>query len=106
MRADLPPGLQAAQAVHAGLQFQAEHPQAVLSWLHDSNYLVVVSVPDEAALLALDKRAEQRGIPRTTVREPDLDDEMTAVTLAPVPEARRLCANLPAALRVREGCPV
>lgn len=68
-------------------------------WLVQSNYLVIVSVPDEGALLDLITAASQRGIPRTAVREPDLDNDATAVALAPGLEAARLCASLPLALR-------
>lgn len=69
------------------------------AWLEDSNFLVVVAVPDEDALAELAARAAEEGIIRTLVREPDLDNELTAVALQPGSEARRLCAQLPLALR-------
>lgn len=105
MRDDIPPGLQLAQVVHAALEFQHDHPEIVAAW-RTSNYVVIVSVPDEGALLDLITAAHQRGIPRTAVREPDLADEATAVALAPVPEAARLCACLPLALKGRPMVPV
>jgi hypothetical protein len=71
----------------------------VKEWVVKSNFLVVVAVPDEAALLDLIKEAAGRGITRTAVREPDLGDEVTAAAFAPGLDARRLCANLPLALR-------
>lgn len=99
VRADLPSGMQLAQAVHAAFAFGHEHPQLTKQWTTKSNYLVVVAVPDESALLDLIQAATTRGIERTGVREPDLDDTVTAVTFAPGAEARRLCSNLPLALR-------
>lgn len=69
------------------------------AWLDDSNFLVVVSVPDEAALAELAAHAVEEGIVRTIVREPDLDNAITAVALQPGSEARRLCAEMPLALR-------
>lgn len=99
MRDDIPPGLQMAQAVHAAFAFQHDHPELTADWLKRSNYLVIVSVPDEGVLLDLISAAAQRGIPRTAVREPDLQDEATAVALAPTIEAARLCASRPLALR-------
>ena len=70
-----------------------------LSWIRDSNFLVVVAVPDEAALAALAAKAFEKEIARTIVREPDLDNTITAVALAPGAGARRLCAEFPLALR-------
>lgn len=99
VRADLPIGLQAAQAAHAAFEFSARHRAVTLDWLGESNYLVIVAVPDEKALTDLHGRAVARGIVNHVVREPDLDDQMTALTLSPSDEARRLCANFPLALR-------
>lgn len=89
----------AAQAVHAAFAFAHEHQQLCDDWLTQSNFLVIVAVPDENALLDLITQAHQRGITRAAVREPDIGDEVTAVCLEPGPAAQRLCANLPLALR-------
>ena len=79
--------------------FQHEHPSVVNPWLRTSNYLVVVSVPNEDSLLDLISEAARRGITRLAVREPDIGDEVTAVALAPGEAASKLCANFPLALR-------
>lgn len=99
VRADLTPGMQLAQAVHTAFQFLHEHPSVVEPWLITSNYLVIVSVPDENALLDLITEASKRGLLRSATREPDLDNEATAIAIQPGPEARRLCAQLPLALK-------
>lgn len=100
VRSDLPPGLQLAQSVHAGLQFFDEHPTYARSWLHKSNYLVVVTVPNEDALLDLATEASLgQGMCITKVNEPDLGDEYTAIALQPGEQARLLCVSLPLALR-------
>ena len=99
VRADMTPGLQAAQAVHAAFHFWADWPSMALAWVRDSNFLVVVAVPDELALADLAARAVEEGIARTLVREPDLGNTITAVALQPGSEARRLCAELPLALK-------
>jgi peptidyl-tRNA hydrolase len=99
VRQDLSPGLQAAQAVHAAFHFYHDHPDLVRPWLIQSNFLVIVGVPDEDALLDLISEASARGITRTAVREPDLDNEATAVALEPGVAAQKLCATLPLALR-------
>ena len=100
VRADLSPGLQLAQSVHAMAQFFDEHPTHARSWLHRSNFLVVVAVPDEEALMALATEASLgKELCVTKVNEPDLGDEFTAVALQPGLEAAALCASFPLALR-------
>ena len=95
VRGDLPPGLAAAQAAHAAFEFSAQHPDLVRPWLAQSKYLVLVTVPDEDALIGLASRALQRGIRLTSWHEPDMANALTAIALEPGPEARRCTANLP-----------
>jgi len=100
VRADLPPGLQLAQSVHAMAQFWDEHPSFARSWLHRSNFLVCVSVPNEDALLALAAEASLgQELCTTKVNEPDLGDEYTAIAIQPGEKAAALCASFPLALR-------
>jgi peptidyl-tRNA hydrolase len=101
VRADLPAGLQVAQAAHAAFTFAHDHPALTAAWHEHSQYLVIVAVPDEAALRALADKGVARDIPATVWTEPDLDDAVTAVAFAPGQPARRLCANLPLAGRTK-----
>lgn len=64
-----------------------------------SNFLVIVQVPNEDALHDLISEAHRRGIVHVGVREPDINDEVTAVALEPGLAAQKLCAQLPLALR-------
>ena len=96
VRSDLSPGLQIAQASHAAFGLFSQMPLLVERWHRDSNTLVVVSVPDEAALRHLRAISPVKSF---SMIEPDLGHQMTAVALAPLPGAQRLCANLPLALR-------
>ncbi len=93
-----------AQSVHAAFHFAHDHRDLVEPWLLKSNFLVIVSVPNEDALLDLIKEAATRGIARTAVREPDINDEATAVAFEPGAKARRLCAELPLALKNAIRC--
>jgi peptidyl-tRNA hydrolase len=100
VRADLSPGLQLAQSVHAMAEFFDAHPSFARSWRRRSNFLVVVAVPNEEALLALASEAAMgRELCTTIVVEPDLGDEHTALAIQPGPEAAALCASFPLALR-------
>lgn len=104
-RRDLSPGDQAAQAVHAALAFCLENLDVSRPWYRDSNYLVILSVPDESALLALSELAAGK---RWLQREEDLDDQATALVLEPDNAAnRRLLSSYPLAFKeFRELAPM
>jgi peptidyl-tRNA hydrolase len=97
VRADLPPGAQAAQACHAFRQFQEQHAELERAWFLTSNNLVLLQAPDERALDRLVGQARQQGIPYAVFLEPDFAGSMTAITLAP--SGARLVSCLPLALR-------
>ncbi len=101
VRGDLPSGSQLAQAVHAAFDFSVQHPLLVRRWNQDSNYLVVLSAPDEDVLCEIAARAAFRGVESALIREPDFGNEATAIALSPGPVSRRICANLPLALKER-----
>jgi hypothetical protein len=95
----LSPGQQLAQAVHAAFEFSVDHPTLTEVWRRHSNYLVVVAVPDEAALLSLANRAYSAELRHTVVREPDYGNTVTAVVLDPGTAASKLCSSYPLALK-------
>jgi peptidyl-tRNA hydrolase len=101
VRGDLAPGQQLAQSVHAAFEFAVEHPTITEFWHRVSNYLVVVSVPDETALMELAERAAEAGLRHKVVTEPDYGDEVTAIVLEPGTVAGKICSSLPLALRER-----
>lgn len=76
-----------------------KHPEHTAQWHTDSQYLILVSVPDEAALFARYQRAVDLGLTSLLVREPDLDDEATAFCTGPGEVASRLLSDLPLTLR-------
>jgi peptidyl-tRNA hydrolase len=96
-RADLPPGLQFAQGCHALRLFVAEHSEVDKRWYETSNNLVVLSVPDKHALAKLAYDLTVQGIEVSTFREPDLDNELTAIAAGP--SAQRHLSTLPLAMR-------
>lgn len=95
VRADLPPGMQIAQACHALRQFTSVHSEIDRAWYEGSNNLVVLQVPGEDELFDLLARAGE--IPITSFREPDLDDDVTAIAIGP--QGSGLVSQLPLALR-------
>lgn len=93
------PGYQAVQSMHALRQFTAEHPEIDRIWFEQSNYLGLLSVKDEEELTRLIKQAAEHGIHHSIFREPDIDNQITAIALSPGPKSKKLCSRLPLALR-------
>lgn len=83
VRADLPAGLRVAQVGHALIAWVLAHGAP-------PDNLVVLSVPDEAALLSAVERCPGRS---EVFREPDLGGEATAVAVGP--ESWRELSSLP-----------
>lgn len=100
VRADLVPGLQIPQAMHAHREFAEQHRGLERAWYRRSNTLAVLSVPHEHALMELVTRAQHAQIPHALFREPDLGDAATAVCFAPGEQSRAICKRLPLALKV------
>jgi peptidyl-tRNA hydrolase len=98
VRADLPLGDQAVQAIHAATEFGFQHGSLAQEWHRNSNYLALLSVPNERALEKLKQQAYIRDIPHACFREPDLNNSLTAIALEPGDRSERLCNRLPLAM--------
>lgn len=98
-RSDLEPGYQAVQSMHALRQFTAEHPEIDKHWFERSNYLGLLAVQDECELNRLIEKALMRGIKFSIFREPDVDNQITAIALEPGLQSKKLCSSLRLALR-------
>ena len=94
-RRDLPVGTQATQACHAAIDFQHEYPEESKTWQTKSNYLALLTVADEEALIKLITKAIFTGIKHTIFREPDLGNEITAVAFEPTDAAKKLTSSCP-----------
>ena len=99
VREDLTPAYQAVQCGHSVANFCLEHNDIANSWHKNSQYLAYLSVKDEDALLFLIEKAHSKGITISVFKEPDLDNQVTAIALEPSEESRKLCKNLPCALK-------
>lgn len=99
MRSDISPGRQIAQACHGVRQFTEEHAAIDNAWFEKSNYIAVLNARNEDELLRILEKAREREIPFSTFIEPDLDNMITCIALAPGKESRRICSSLPLALK-------
>lgn len=98
-RQDLEPGYQLVQSVHSAFDFSLEFPEVTKDWNTQSNYLACLAAKDEASLFTLISKLEAKGIQHTVFREPDIDNQVTAVAIAPGETSRKLTSNYPLALR-------
>ena len=98
-RRDLRPGLQAAQACHAVTDLILQFPEQAKQWRDESNYLIVLSVADEAELCELAIELARTDMAWCKFREPDLNNQLTALAVLPHKYAEAFMRNLPLALQ-------
>jgi peptidyl-tRNA hydrolase len=99
VRSDLTPGEQLAQTTHAVFRFASRFPGTTDCWLDNSECLVILGIENEEKLLALWQEAERQGIECIGFREPDMDNQLTAICLEPDHRTKKLCQHLKLALR-------
>lgn len=85
----------AVQAGHAAIDYQHQFPADAKNWHTNSNYLAYLTVKDEEELIDLVTKASLRGIRFSIFREPDINNQITAVAFEPSPASRRLTSSLP-----------
>lgn len=98
-RQDLSPGYQAVQSSHALLNFIFTHPELSLDWYNNSNYLCQVSCKDEEMLKQYIDKCVLKHIKHVIFREPDYNNEITAIALEPSLNSKKLISNLPLMLK-------
>jgi len=86
--------MQAVQGAHALREFAEKHPNIDREWYAKSNYLAFLAVDNKEKLLNLIEKAIARKINIAIFREPDLDDQITAIVLEPGLDSRRLCSHI------------
>lgn len=87
--------MQAVQSGHASIQFQHEHPEIALNWYANSNYLIFLSTKNEYELIELIQKAKQNNIRISIFREPDINNEITAIALEPCEFSKKITSGLP-----------
>ena len=87
VRSDIPVGRAAAQIVHAVVEF-------CLNWHSHSNYVAVLSVPNEIELMRLLIEAKDANVVCSAFKEPDLEYEYTAIALESSKASRALTEKL------------
>ena len=91
-------GQQLAQACHLMREWSERHPELDAEWYRKSNILVCLSAPPEK-IFSIAEQCEKKDIGWACFVEPDLNNKVTGIVLAPCKEAKRLTSSLPLALR-------
>lgn len=98
-REDLFPGQQLAQSIHAARQFAADFPEIEKQWFEQSNTIVCLSVKNLFSLWELIDKAQRHNVKVSYFREPDLENQLTAIALEPTKKTSEICRGLPLALK-------
>lgn len=88
-----------AQSCHCCFQFAFDHPHLTGAWIRDSNYICILEIDNEPELVKLWERAVKEDIATSRFIEPDFDNALTAIALAPGIKSKKLCSNLKLALK-------
>lgn len=99
VRKDLKPGVQLAQSCHATFSFSQEYPEETKTWMIESNYIAILNCLNEFELVFLIEKAKEMNIKVSVFREPDIENQITAIALEPGVRTKELCKNLKLALR-------
>ena len=89
-RADLPPGVQAVQAVHAAIEFALAYPHRLV------DTVALLAARDELELSWLLSELHRANMTHRAFREPGLGDALTAVAIDSA--GARFCRKYPLAL--------
>jgi len=80
--------------MHAAIQFQHQFPECAINWYHQSNYLCFLAVENEECLKTLLAQAIEQNINVSVFQEPDIDNQITAIAIAPGSNSKKLCSQL------------
>lgn len=80
-------------------EFIFRFPEISELWHNQSNYILCLSAKDEESLIVLASKFEAEGLKYVLFREPDIADQVTAIAVEPSDKTKRLCSNLPLALK-------
>lgn len=90
--------MQATQGMHALHEFIEEYTAKYKIWLKNP-YIGFLSTQDELSLSKLKEKLQLKGLSVSSFREPDLDNQLTAIAVEPNLLSVRCLSSLPLALK-------
>ena len=88
-----------AQSCHVAFTFSKEHPDLANQWQEISNYIGILAARSELEFSQIIEKATLQNLKFSLFREPDLDNQITAIALEPGLQSKKLCSQLPLALK-------
>jgi hypothetical protein len=67
--------------------------------LKDSEYICILEIDNEQELVNLLEAAIEKNVPSASFNEPDFDNSLTAIALAPGQISKKLCSRLKLAMQ-------
>lgn len=85
VRDDISPGYKVAQSIHSVVEFSIKHSNIFTAWYKESNYICCLETTT-TKLREFINLLELLEIKYSVFLEPDINDELTAITLEPIDE--------------------
>lgn len=101
-RQDLTPGYQVVQTAHAIADFAYDHFDLFKQWKQESNSIITLAVKNEQSLIDIYVKLKEITPHITSFREPDIDNQMTAIAVYSTPEMRKMLCHIPLALKEKK----
>ena len=98
-RRDLSPGYQAVQAGHAAIDYVFQHKENSEYWHFNSNYLIYLSTDTEDDLFRLSERLKSLSVDFSVFREPDIGNQITAISFLSNEKTKKITSGLPLLLK-------
>ena len=95
--------MQLVQSCHAIADFAYDHPDIFKQWKEESNSIITLAVKDEKALMEMYEKYKEITPHITAFREPDIQDQMTAICMYGTSDIRKMLSNIPLALREKKS---
>lgn len=93
-RSDLSLEHMSVQSMHASHVFAKEYPEIFFTWYEKSNYIASLQVKSEQELMLIIRKARAMDIKVSYFEEPDIGNQITAITLEPSKASKKLCSKL------------
>lgn len=65
--------------MHAAVEYCVKYPERIKDWHTTSQTVVLLTVKDERWLELIGVKLKRKGLPVAWFREPDMDDQLTAI---------------------------
>lgn len=90
------PGYQGCQPLHALAEFAQHYPAKFFTWQVNQKNIVLLSTKDEQSLINLFDKIEGE---KVLFKEPDINDQVTAICFCPTEKDCKATSKLPLALK-------